>query len=584
MLEEQVRTYLSYQSPAEVQLAARLSLLYETGHYIAAMLDIETLLWEVARLVHYTLDYDRVSIALLDGEEVVYKASVGTDADRSYPIGTAIPVEQVDIIHKVVEGDGNIVDDTRSELAIPIRTRAGIAGVLCVTHRQPYTFDPIDRMLCESLTAQLAGALENAQLYKEARRADELAMLNQVGQEILDSLELELDQVLEKLASVIARTLKATDCAVKLYDDVEETSAHVVEWRDGSFTRSANGRSILLPRADVQPSEPRLISLQALDSQQVAREHRALRAAGIGSLLIVSLPGQHSLLGTLSLGRRHSLPPFTEQDKTLCQSLAIQAAAAINNARLLTELKKSNFELSRSREELVHSEKLAATGKLAASIAHEINNPLQAILNCLEISIQEAHAGEEIDVETLRVAHEEIVRVGEIVQHMLSFYRPTDSTPTPVRVKDLLGSVLKLSRKKLQNNNITVNCSLVPEPPTIAVRVDQIKQVFINIILNAIEAMPHGGTLDIGARVVRQHRRTWLDITFADTGVGIPEQNQDQVFEPFFTTKKGGTGLGLSVSLDILERHGGTILFESVEGEGTIFTVRLPVQRTRKAG
>jgi signal transduction histidine kinase/putative methionine-R-sulfoxide reductase with GAF domain len=582
MAEQKAHTVLAYRSPAEAQLAARLSLLYETGRYIAAILDTDALLWEVARLVRYTLDYDYVSIALIDGEGLVYKASVGAGGKQRHPVGLVVPIEQVVIAWRVADSGESVIDDTGSEMVVPIRTRAGIAGVLCVEHNQPGTFDPIDQMLCESLTAQLAGALENARLYKNAQRADELAMLNQVGQEILDSLEPELDQVLEKLASVIARTLRATDCAMILYDGLEEDGVHVAEWREGAFTSPVDGDSVLLPYPDVQSGEPRLISLHAPDVEYVGEAYRALYEMGISSLLVVPLPGRQGRLGTLGLGRRLPLLPFTEQDKTLCQSLAIQAAAAIHNARLLTELVKSNDELARAREELVHSEKLVATGKLAVSIAHEINNPLQAILNCLEIAIQEAHAGE-IDIETLRVAHTEIVRVGGIVQHMLSFCRPADSTPALAEMGDLLDSVLKLSGKKLRNNHITVNCALTPRPPTVAVRVDQIKQVFINIILNAIDAMPDGGTLDISARVVRERGRTWLDILFTDTGVGIPLQDQQRVFEPFFTTKQGGTGLGLSVSLDILERHGGTILLESVEVGGTTVAVRLPVQKAEKA-
>jgi signal transduction histidine kinase len=172
---------------------------------------------------------------------------------------------------------------------------------------------------------------------------------------------------------------------------------------------------------------------------------------------------------------------------------------------------------------------------------------------------------------------------------MVDFYRPSDEGRIPTDLNALLENVVALLKNQLQQGGIEVDLELAPDLPLIIATGDHLKQVFLNIVINALEAMPQGGRLEMATRHVWErgdHKKTYADagfveIEFADTGVGIPAEHINNIFDPFFTTKSKGMGLGLSVSYGIVERHGGQIQVESEVGEGTTFIVRLPVEGDR---
>ncbi len=229
----------------------------------------------------------------------------------------------------------------------------------------------------------------------------------------------------------------------------------------------------------------------------------------------------------------------------------------------------------RLQAQLIQSEKMAATGRLAASIAHEINNPLQAISGCIDLA--QATTDPDKIKRYLSLASTELERLASIVRRMLDFYRPARAERAPVNVRELMEDVLLLSGKRLQHAHVTVNTQWAEEIPPINGVADQLKQVFLNFILNAIEAMPNGGTLDIRGQTI-QDGGHWVVVSIADSGPGVPPQDLERIFEPFFTTKPDGTGLGLAVSHSIITQHGGRIIVDSSPGHGTTFTVWLPVQ------
>ena len=279
---------------------------------------------------------------------------------------------------------------------------------------------------------------------------------------------------------------------------------------------------------------------------------------------------------------------FTEDDLTLLNSIAASVAIAIENARLYAEVKDFADELARSQAQLIQSEKLAATGKLAASIAHELNSPLQAVQSCVYLVADQIDP-DDPNRQYLDIAREELDRVARIMGRMVDFYRPSDEGCIPTDVNDLLENVVALVRKRLQQEGIEVDLELAPDLPLIVATGDHLKQVFLNMIINALEAMPQGGRLEMATRCVSERdARTkdsadagFVEIEFTDTGVGIPAEHINDIFGPFFTTKSKGMGLGLSVSCGIVERHGGQIQVESKVGEGTTFLVRLPVEGGR---
>jgi two-component system NtrC family sensor kinase len=224
--------------------------------------------------------------------------------------------------------------------------------------------------------------------------------------------------------------------------------------------------------------------------------------------------------------------------------------------------------------QMIQSQKLSATGRLAATLAHEINNPLQAIQGCLELA--HANLGDSSKQKRyLAMATAELERVATIVQRMLEFNRPAKGTQEMTDVRKIVDDVLALSAKRLQHGKIVVRSEWETNVPEIRSNGNQLQQVFLNLILNAVEAMPNGGALVIRGRSIDEKGR-WLAISIADSGIGIEPGNLDKIFEPFYTTKAEGSGLGLSVCHNIVTNHGGRISVESVVAQGTTITVRLP--------
>jgi signal transduction histidine kinase len=273
-------------------------------------------------------------------------------------------------------------------------------------------------------------------------------------------------------------------------------------------------------------------------------------------------------------------------DLALLEALAGPAATAIENARLYEGALRHAEEIQRSQAQLIRSEKLAATGRLAVSLAHEINNPLQAIQNFLHLSL-DYEISDAKRHEFLEMAREETSRLITLVQQTLEFYRPAKSHAGPMDINATVERVLALSHKKLEHNDVTVELKLANNLPPVNGMPDQIAQVFLNLIVNAAEAMSDGGHLRIESRTDSSQ----VEVVFADTGPGISPEDLAHIFEPFYTTKDSGTGLGLAVSFNIIESHGGTLGVESVPGHGATFTVRLPAaaktsakRRPRKHG
>lgn len=247
-------------------------------------------------------------------------------------------------------------------------------------------------------------------------------------------------------------------------------------------------------------------------------------------------------------------------------------------ARELLELRVSQrtMEVEKIHRQLLHSEKLSAVGKLAASIAHEFNNPICGIRNVLDgLKRRAILAGE--DLQMVELAIRECGRIARLTKDLQSFNRPTTGKETQVDVHAALEDILLLCRKNLKNKRISLSKEFAPSLPGIQAVEDQLKQVFLNLLTNAEEAI----TAETGAITVRTEvRQGYVAVQFQDSGSGIAPENQERIFEPFFSTKSAakGTGLGLSVSYGIVTRHGGTIEVVSTPGIGSTFTVLLPVE------
>jgi PAS domain S-box-containing protein len=234
-------------------------------------------------------------------------------------------------------------------------------------------------------------------------------------------------------------------------------------------------------------------------------------------------------------------------------------------------------QLHRTQEQLLQSEKLAAMGRLTSQIAHELNNPLYGIMNTLELMKSEIPVGNKRR-KLLDMSLSETVRVTDMLRKMLSFSKPDQEQRTPVDINTILDEILLLHEKQLWEHSIKVVHSFGSNLGKVKASKNQLRQVFLNLISNARDAMPEGGRLTVAT----EGDDYFIHITVADNGVGIKKEHLGLVFETFFTTKTDsvkGVGLGLSVCYGFIKDHGGDIKVDSRPGEGTTFTISLPVCR-----
>lgn len=465
----------------------------------------------------------------------------------------------------------------RSLLAVPLMRRGRILGTLTVGSLQLAAFIPDDEKPLSWLAALAVIALEMARLDTQADRTGELAALNALAAALASTLDLE--HILALGVESIKHTLGAEIAILALTSKPgsQEGKCWVVQ-RGIPLVNSPPALEQCEPIRRVLTTGKILHLADDPADEPLRNElHRAL-GLPCHAAILVPLLVRERILGVAAVINRLDEALFQDDDLALLGSMAASIAMAVENARLYAEVKGVAEELKASQARLVQSVKLAAMGKLAASIAHEINNPLQAVQSCIYLVAESVDASSPY-FRYLEIARQELERIARIVQRMLDFYRPGDEGRRPTAVGALLDDVLTLMHKQLEQGRVVVQTDYAPDLPVIMAVADHLKQVFLNIILNAMEAMPQGGMLLI------RTRKEWADdghpmvsIAFQDTGVGIPANSLDQIFDPFYSTRPGGTGLGLSVSYDIVARHGGRIEVESQVGKGSTFTVILPAK------
>ena len=230
-------------------------------------------------------------------------------------------------------------------------------------------------------------------------------------------------------------------------------------------------------------------------------------------------------------------------------------------------------DLRDSRNELISAERLATAGKMAASFAHEIRNPLSSMRMLAQMLMRKQDLPESKQKQSMQYILEEIERIDVIVKGFMDFAHPAVLDSAPHNLNQVLQDVLDLMEANLNHHQISLIKKFAPDLPPISLDRDKLKQAFMNIVLNAMDAMPEGGTLEI--LTLRGSDKVRIDVV--DTGVGIPPEGLNRLFEPFFTTKSQGTGLGLANAKRVLEQHGGDIRSKSVVGQGTTMSLWLPL-------
>jgi signal transduction histidine kinase len=282
------------------------------------------------------------------------------------------------------------------------------------------------------------------------------------------------------------------------------------------------------------------------------------------------------LIGAVTVWRDQPEPPLTTDDQLALQWLADRAALAIVNAQLYTDLQQALQTEHDTRQQLVQAETFAALGRIVAAVAHELNNPLQTIRNCLFL-IQQEIRPDELMHEYFQMAAAEFERLTNLVAQLRALQRSRVTTVMqPLDLRALIDGVHVLLEAKLTAHQIRWQSSIETSHCTIVGTPDQLKQVCLNIGLNALEAMQaRGGALSVD--LIASDSGEQVGVRFRDKGPGIEPENLVKVFEPLFTTKPNGLGLGLPICYEIVQRHNGRITVESEPGHGATFTVWLPL-------
>jgi signal transduction histidine kinase/RNase P/RNase MRP subunit p29 len=564
--------------------------LLEVSETLLSEVEIERLYELILDIVQRETHADVVSLMLLDGkkQELSIEAAVGlseevTDSTRT-KVGEGIAGWVIQQGKPLLLADGAPVDpsireamqreEVTSALCLPLKIKGRVIGALNASKMTPESpFNYHDLELLSVLASQVAIAIENSRVHEATRnRTRQLAALNELSRVVISTLD--LDEVLRlairginKIIGVEAGSLLLLDettneliFRMTLYGDAQKHASAKLQVGQGiAGWVVKEGKPRLVPEVDAEPRYHKDVS-----------EHLGLVCR---SILCVPLVIRDHVIGAIELMNKVD-GDFTNEDLKLLDSMAATVAIALENARLYTELAEFVLELEKSQDQLIRAGKLTATGKLAASLAHEINNPLQAIQNCLHLVMRKSSLDEHKRQAYLAMAQEEVQRLIDLVERMLDFSRPSEEGRAPVDIKAIVDDVLSLAGKRLQQAKVVVHEDATSPLPLVEGTSSLLKQVFLNIIINASEAMPSGGDLYIDT--AGDEKRGEVSISFTDTGEGIPVAELASIFDPFYTTKARGTGLGLSISHTIIERHGGRIDVRSELGKGSTFVVRLP--------
>jgi two-component system nitrogen regulation sensor histidine kinase GlnL len=377
---------------------------------------------------------------------------------------------------------------------------------------------------------------------------------------------LDREKLLRELADTLMRVLQLDRVAVFLQTPDQ---AYRLQHSAGTApTTEEFAKGDVFVRLLAQRAET--VLREELEAGAASSELATIRDLYRANAWEVSMPLAISgkLIGFVNLGRKRSLEVFSSGDLELLNTLAAEAAIALENARLYDELKKSQDIIRRA-------DRLSALGTLAAGIAHEIRNPLVSIQTFFQLAPERLH-DQEFSTTFLNTTAGEVNRIANLITELLSFARSPTAAFGPLDLNAAVERVVTLLGPQAKNQKVTLTRRLAPALPLVRADGDQIKQVLINLILNAIQATAPGGVVSISSRTVRNGNADLVQLEVGDTGAGIPPEQLDEIFNPFFTTKAKGTGLGLPIAHQIVTEHAGSITVESREGRGTSVFVNLP--------
>ena len=459
--------------------------------------------------------------------------------------------------------------DVRSELAVPLEVKGEVRGVINVDSDRINAFSADDQELLQELALQAAKVIHNTWLYEQLRLKVMLfESLSSVSRTINSTLN--LDEALRVITREACELMRARMCSLMLLDESRE-------WLDLRASYGAGDAYIKKPRLGAEESLIGVVvrrkkALQVANVQADSRYQNVelARRENLVSLLSVPLVFSGQTIGVLNV---YTAKPynFSNEEIKILSALAELSAIAIEKARLYERLVDVE-------EQLRQNEKLSALGLLAAEVAHEIRNPL-TVMKLLYHSLNLKFAADDPRAKDTQIIESKIEHLNKIVEQILDFARTTEPNLAPVNLNDLVDELGLLVRHKLANQNVRLIRDLHPDLPMVLGDAPQLEQAFLNLILNAAEAMPNGGSLTIKSHAAQDEGKPQeIVLEFKDTGEGMSVEQQKRAFKAVLaTTKVKGSGLGLAIVGRIIETHQGQIRILSRAGRGTTIRIKLPI-------
>lgn len=454
----------------------------------------------------------------------------------------------------------------KSEMAVPVEVQGHVVGILNVDSTRVNAFSEHEENRMMALAAEASEWLKHGWEISQLRiKGQQLTTLVDMGQMIVS--ESNLDEALQRIARDACRLMKTKLCSIQLLND-KGTELVLRAWH-GAGSKYQNKPNLQVDESLVGVVVKKRRPLAVLNVREHHRyQHIDLaRREGLVSLLAVPLIFGNDVLGVLCV-YTEQLHRFSNDEIKLLSALADLSAVSIEKSRLLTRVVDME-------EKLRASERLSALGLLAAEIAHEIRNPL-TVMQMLFHALMESLPLNDAASRDSEVISEKMRQMNRIVDQVLTFARSSEPTKEKVDPKALLDDISLLIRHKLSQHQIEIKRVVGSDLPLLKADRAQLEQAILNLVLNAVDAMPRGGILRLSATTEIFDERPHIVLSIKDNGQGMTKEQTERIFAPFLTYKQHGTGIGLAIVRKIVENHQGKLQLESKVGKGTQFKLFLP--------